>query len=323
MKTAPDPVQRDVESRHAEALAALGASGAGAVPPLAMPSHSGLDGRVSLAVIDGAEVVVKTFHRDALPPGGFAAAAEAHALASAAGHGPRLVVAEADTATLVTGRLGDGWRQGMVPDFVTGGRLAGLLSALKDWHGAGTVAALYDPQAAFARAAEAAAAPGMLALPATAGLGLAQIGDWVARIAGALDATPVPPVLLHGEMMLSNVMLHADGALALLDFDRAAMGDPLVDIAQLSLELCVDDTDRAALLRAWTGREANPAEMARLKLLALVEDARWALWALAGEASEDRKGPELYKYACNRLVRFRLHLSQFDMAALLKEVQGS
>ncbi|WP_172329136.1 phosphotransferase family protein [Mangrovicoccus sp. HB161399] len=323
MRAAVDPFALDSRARHAAALEALGAAEAAAVPPLAMPSHCGLDGRVSFASLEGAAAAVKTFHRDALGPGGFAAAAEAHALASETGIGPRLLTADAATATLATERLGDGWRPAMVPDFVTGGKLPGLLAALKAWHGAGAVAAVSDPRADFSRLAEAAARPGMLALPATAGFGLAQLGDWVARICDALDAAPAEPVLLHGELMVSNAMLDGGGALKLLDFDRAAMGDPMRDLASLSLELCVDDDDRSALLAAWTGDAPARADLARMKLLALLEDAIWALWALAGEASEDRKGPELYKYACNRLVRFRFHLSLFDMAQLLREVRGA
>ncbi|WP_138470747.1 phosphotransferase [Poseidonocella sp. HB161398] len=321
MRAAADPFAEGSRARHAAVLARFEAGAP--VPPLAMPSHSGLDARVSFATCGSRAVAVKTFHRGALGQAGFAGAAEGHALASESGLGPQLLAAEPGSATLVTERLDAGWRPAMVPDFVTGGRLGDLLAALKRWHGAGKVTAVSDPRAEFAALAEVAAAPGMLALPATAGMGLAQLGDWVARICDALEAVPGEPVLLHGELMVSNVLLGPEGGLRLVDFDRAAMGDPWRDLASLALELCVDDADRGALLAAWLGRAATPAELARLKLMSLAEDAIWGLWAIAGEAAEDRGGPELYKYACNRLVRLRLHLSLFDMAQLFGEVRGT
>ncbi|MEI4474096.1 phosphotransferase [Frigidibacter sp. MR17.24] len=350
-----DQGQLPVRDRHAQALAALGGT-ASPVPALAMPAHSGLDGLISIlpGTEDAPGRVVKTFHRAALAPYAFAGAAEAAALAGGIGIGPDLLSADPATATLVGAHPGGGWRTAMVPDFLEperlalsadpatatlvgahpgGGwrtamvpdflepeRLAALMALKRRWHGAGSVAAATSPRAVFDALAARLAAEATLPLPATVAMTPAELGQWVARIAGAIEAAGSDPVLLHGENMVSNVLCGPDGALRLLDFDRAAMGDAYWDLGALSVEFCVDDTDRAALLEAYLGHAPAADQMARLKLYALLDDAIWAVWAILGEADPERRGPELYKYACNRLVRLRLHLSIFDMAKLLREV---
>ncbi len=325
MRAATDPVVRPGRERHAEALARLGGdhpdfAADPAQPSLAMPSHSGLDGIASAAVANGSAVMVKTFHRDALAPFTFEGAVAATRLAGEAGIGPRLLAVDPVTATLVTERLTDPWRTASLPDFLSPRRIADLTALLRRWHGAGTGDERPSPLEEFRHLAARAAGPGALPLPATFGMAFAQLDQWVERICAALEASGGEVALLHGEMMLSNVLIAGDGALRMVDFDRAGMGDPWRDLGALSLELCVDDEDRHALLAAYLGQSPATDQVARLKLFALLDDAIWAIWALTGEASADRRGPELYKYASNRLVRFRHHLSLFDMAKLLREV---
>lgn len=313
--------------RQAQALARLapGATAATPLPAVAMPMHMGLDALVTPVDGTGAALIVKTYLPGALAPFTFGTAAEAAARAGELGIAPALTGTDATMQTLLFERLGEGWRMASVADLLSEDRLSedwlsAVVAALRTWHGSAPLTSSVSPLELFrAHLATAEACP-LPVLPATLRMDLAGLTQWVERIAGALDAAGSAKVPLHGEILASNLMLGPDGQVRLLDFDRATMGDPFRDLAALSLEACVDDEDRARLVTLYTGQPASAADMARLKLLGMLEDACWALWALIGETVPERRGPELYKYATNRLIRFRLCLSSYDMARLLREV---
>lgn len=305
-----------VRARHAAALARLEGVPGEALPPLAMPAHSGLDGLLSPVMTSDGPVLVKTYHGGALAPFGFDGAVRAARLAARAGIGPEVISASPVTQTLVTADLRPGFRTAMVTDFLDPDRLAMLMTAKKRLHGCGHVAEDITSRDIFAALRPRATLP----LPGTVGMQVEGLRQWVNRIADALEAAGHDKVLLHGENTVSNVLLDDSGTVMLCDFDRAGMGDAYRDLGAMANDLCVDDIDRAQLLEAYLGHTPAPDQMARLKLHAMLDDAIWALWALAGESDPERRGPELYKYACNRVVRFRVALSSCDMARLLREV---
>jgi len=56
-----------------------------------------------------------------------------------------------------------------------------------------------------------------------------------------------PPALLHGDFWPGNVLWHDDRIAALIDWEDAALGDPLADLANIRLEMlwaCGDDAMR-------------------------------------------------------------------------------
>lgn len=308
--------------RQTSALAALapGAVAGDPLPAVAMPMHMGLDALVTPFEQDGVPLIAKTFLPGALAPFTFAGAAEAARAAGELGIAPALRAREDATATLLFDRLGDGWRMASVKDLQSENTLATLVAAKKRWHGAPPLTTAIVPMELYQSYLSTCRERAIPVLPATLRMDLEGLTQWVERIAGALDAAGADSVPLHGENVTSNVMLGPGGELRLLDFDRAGMGDPFRDLGAMALDLCVDDEDRAALISLYTGQPATAGELARLKLHGLLDDACWALWALIAETEAPRRGPELYKYAANRLIRFRLHLSTFDMARLLREV---
>ncbi|MBT9385293.1 aminoglycoside phosphotransferase family protein [Pseudooceanicola sp. CBS1P-1] len=313
------------KARHQTALERLGtateAEGRGdALPAIAMPMHMGLDGLLTGIEGDAGAQIVKTYHDGSLYPFGFAEASRATRHAGAAGLGPAVVAVQEETRSLITMQFGAPWRMASAKDFLDPAMLAALVDAKKDWHEAGFAAPELSPaeefEALLARWRSRDAAP----LPVTIRMDDTGIAQWITRILEALSRVTEAPVPLHGENTLSNVLTDDQGNIRLLDFDRCVMGDAFRDLGALAHEVCVDDDDRARLIAAYAGAPATASQMARLKLWGLYDDALWAFWALIGETEADRRGPELYKYAANRLVRFRLHLSVFDMARLLREV---
>lgn len=313
-------------ARHQSALAQLGTEYQTFTPGVAfganaMPMHCGLDGLVTPVTADGVELIVKTCHEGALSPHDIAGAIEGARLAGEQGSGPSFVAALPGTGSFVCERLGDHWRQARVGDVLKPDVLVRLVALLKAWHGNAQVVSSSIPAGAMFRVArDILAEVPDFRLPPALQMEVAQIAEWVETLVAPLEEAKRPQVLLHGEVMLSNVMLSDTGSLRLVDFDRVTMGDPYRDLAALALEVTACDAERAQLVSFYEGREAQASEVARLTLYALLEDVSWGFWALAGEYDANRRGPELYKYASNRLMRFRLHLGQVDIAKLLREV---
>ena len=83
---------------------------------------------------------------------------------------------------------------------------------------------------------------------------LAVSGEWNTELADAAGG----PVICHNDVCLENVVFRDGTAVALLDWDFAAPGRPIHDLAQLT-RMCVpiDDEQTAATL-GW-GRVDRPA----------------------------------------------------------------
>lgn len=110
----------------------------------------------------------------------------------------------------------------------------------------------------------------------------------------ALDAwrpTPGPPRLLHGDFWPGNVLWRDGAVAALLDWEDAAVGDPLSDLACARAELCVAAGPEAAerLTAAWLERlDLDPRGLAVWDLYvstaALDSMDQWGLAPAALEA---------------------------------------
>ena len=62
-----------------------------------------------------------------------------------------------------------------------------------------------------------------------------------------------PPVLLHGDFGWRNVSLTAEGTVAIFDFEHAAVGAPVLELAKLADRELNSDADRAAFLDGYAG----------------------------------------------------------------------
>ncbi|MBH0236371.1 phosphotransferase family protein [Methylobrevis albus] len=313
------------------AVAALGAGGDAELVPagvaIAMPMHLGLDAAGFRLVADGAtRAYIKCFHAGALAPFTAADAIAAAVAAGELGIAPRVIAGDAGAGCIAFAPLGDGWRLATAHELLRPDRLAQLMELRRRWHAAPALGVTKDP-AAVALALAARLGPHLdgratPTFPARPPLPFPMLVQWVERIAAVLDSRPAgAAVPLHGEAFASNVLLGPDGAMLLTDFDRAVDGDPLADLATLSLDLCRTDEERGRLLTAAVGA-AVPADLAQLKLHAVVQDFSWACWAALAEINPATAGPELYKYAHNRWLRMSYHLQHFDMEGLLRQAVG-
>jgi hypothetical protein len=113
------------------------------------------------------------------------------------------------------------------------------------------------------------------------------------RIAEALPtADPVPS---HNNLVTSSVLDLAPGdaigppRIALVDWEYAAMGDPLFDLASLAVHYDFDAVAQGRLLAAYFGEQPDESRVAALQLMRLMVQARDAAQALAETVAP---GPE-------------------------------
>ncbi|SDI04600.1 Choline/ethanolamine kinase [Vibrio xiamenensis] len=291
-----------------------------AFPAIAMPGHSGLDGLIRPVVIGSEQSLAKTYHHDALTPYTFENAAGSYSKAGKLGIGPKLIVSDSATESLFMEYLRDGWRASVVTDFKDSAMLEKLVAVKKTWHQKGSSSldlSAFDVFDRYKMVWDSLSSP--LPLPANTDISIDVLTHLVGDIRKSVTASGSDLAILHGENTMSNVLISEDKKLKLVDFDRTTISDPMWDLAAMSLEVCTDDSDRNQLLEMYYG-QTSASLLARLKLYSIVDDAVWAMWALLGETNTYRKGTELYKYAANRLVRIRHHLTQFELSKLNKEL---
>lgn len=95
-----------------------------------------------------------------------------------------------------------------------------------------------------------------------------------------LAADPAVPRLCHNDLLAAN-RLFSDGRLLALDWEYAAMGDPLFDLAAVIEGDELTDTQALELHQAWLQRTPDDAEAARLEDQRSVYRNLSTLWQLA------------------------------------------
>jgi hypothetical protein len=130
----------------------------------------------------------------------------------------------------------------------------------------------------------------------------AGVGRLLVRIAEALP--PTDPVPCHNNLVAGSVLdvAPADGAgpprIALVDWEYAAMGDPLFDLASLAAHNHFDAPASQRLLAAYDGDQPQDSRLAALQLTRLMVLAREAARAPAqADADGDARFEPLVRAA--------------------------
>jgi thiamine kinase-like enzyme len=113
------------------------------------------------------------------------------------------------------------------------------------------------------------------------------------------EAGPLRPC--HNDLLAANLLI--DGAdLHLIDWEYAAMGDPVFDVANFVTNLQLADADAEQLFEAYLGLPSSEAERARLALLRFMSDLREAFWGVLQSAQSDLDF-DFRAYAAHHLSR--------------------
>jgi thiamine kinase-like enzyme len=112
-------------------------------------------------------------------------------------------------------------------------------------------------------------------LPAVYGVAL----DAATRIAAALPLTRPRPC--HNDLLAGNLIrMRNDGRMMIVDWEYAGMGDPRFDLGNLSVNNEFDEDDDARLLGAYHGETPSDGQLAALKLMRVLSDAREGAWGV-------------------------------------------
>jgi thiamine kinase-like enzyme len=124
------------------------------------------------------------------------------------------------------------------------------------------------------------------------------------RIAAARPL--VDPVPCHNDLLTANLIRSTDteGALLLVDWEYAGMGERFFDLGNLSINNGFDEQADRRLLEAYLEREPEPGERAALALMRAMSDVREATWGVVqrviSELDFDFQG-----YAAEHFTRLR------------------
>jgi len=153
-------------------------------------------------------------------------------------------------------------------------RLAQVAAALRRMHALPPIAGSFSPFQVVRSYTRRAQEQGVSRFPAD----FADLMTQMAAVEAALARTPLTPVLCHNDLVNENILLEAaTGALRIIDWEYAAMGDPLFDLANFAAHHGCDDAHDELLLTAYLGH-AQPGPLARYKLLKAMSHFREAMW---------------------------------------------
>lgn len=130
---------------------------------------------------------------------------------------------------------------------------------------------------------------------------------WMTSMREALAAVDVDLKPAHGDPHSSNVMIAADGAMMLVDFDMAGDIDPYYQLGVQMNELYQFESQMKPLLEMHDGSFSEKA-FSRCRLYAAADDFYWALRSLLQEVRSPPRGVEFLKYAGWRFLRCRMLL---------------
>lgn len=286
-----------------------------AIPVLASPSWRGVDGapwRVRRA--DGASLFVKAMDPDAALTIDVACAFEAAARAAALGIGPAVHAADVASGMLVMEDLDAGWSTGTLERLLDPAIVDRILAARRAFQAGPPLpraAGVFDEVERFYAEATAAGAD----LPSDADWLVAELRLAAAAIA-EIDAAKVP---IHGDGNVSNVMIHDDGSVRLIDWDRATTADPLEDLGSFLVEAYDQEPEaRDAFIRFTGGFDERAFNRARL--YGIADDLRWGLLGTLVAKKSPRDTFEFHKFASWRFVRCRMAIREPRFNETLRRV---
>jgi hypothetical protein len=294
---------------------------ADATPTMASPSWWGADSEcfdVRAEAVDGeADSPSTAFVKSMIGhAGAYVDVAQAFAAATEAGEfgvGPAVYASDPAAGILVSENLVDTASTATLNVFDDDAELERLVALRRRVHGFGSItrtATVFDDVRTLANLA----AANSVALPADF--------DWMTRILAMAEkritATGFDTAPCHGDGNVSNVLLADDGRMLLVDWDVAAMMDPLQDLGVLLAEVRpFDSSARQAFEAAWGS--FDQALFDRARVYGVVDCVRWALIGAYADAA--RPGTlEYSKLSDWQFVRARAGLSDIHFHDRLRNL---
>ncbi|CDX26319.1 conserved hypothetical protein [Mesorhizobium sp. ORS 3324] len=120
-------------------------------------------------------------------------------------------------------------------------------------------------------------------------------------VRAALAAHPIRLAACHCDPLCEN-FLDTGEQMWIVDWEYSGMNDPLWDLGDLSVEGKFDAAQDEALMLAYFGGEARPAERGRVVIHKAMCDLLWTLWGLI-QLANDNPVDDFRAYADGRFAR--------------------
>ncbi len=138
-------------------------------------------------------------------------------------------------------------------------------------------------------------------------------------VRAALDAHPAPLAACHCDPLCENFLDTCD-RMWIVDWEYSGMNDPLWDLGDLSVEGRFDAAQDEAMMRAYFGGEARPAERGRIVIHKAMCDLLWTLWGLI-QLANNNPADDFRAYADGRFARCKALMETPDFSRHLAAVR--
>jgi thiamine kinase-like enzyme len=127
----------------------------------------------------------------------------------------------------------------------------------------------------------------------------------LAAIAAALEAAQIPLPIIFGHHDLLPANFIANGSrLWLIDWEYAAFGTPMFDLANVAQNAEMDEGDERNLLKSYFGRVPDRALLRSFEAMKVASALREALWACVSQLHLNTPGIDYVAYADACMTRF-------------------
>lgn len=283
--------------------------------PVLVPMHRAVENECwVVAGEEGEAVFLKLLCEDMRLFIDTAAALEASLAAATLGVAPAIRGHHAASGAIVLDLLGEGWRTADMASLQDPQTRAAVIAAQRRFHEG---AALQRRRTIFDLLDDYAAMRARLEPPLPGDIG--DLRDHVGRIESGFTAAGFDIRPCHGDGAASNIMLGPGDAVRLVDFDWAAGDDPHHDLAALLVDIEPWDEGVRAAVEMREGR-FDQRVYHRVKLHMILDDFRWANFALLAAHLSPRRHVEFFKYGAFKILRCRHHLRVWPVEEMLRKM---
>ncbi|MCV2864472.1 choline/ethanolamine kinase family protein [Defluviimonas sp. WL0075] len=136
---------------------------------------------------------------------------------------------------------------------------------------------------------------------------------WLTAVAAEMEAAQVPlPIIFgHHDLLPGNFLEDAGGRVWLIDFEYAAFGTAMFDLAGAASNAGMSDDEARALLVAYFGAAPDAALLRAFEAMQCASLAREAMWAMVSEIFLAAPGADYDAHARDYLGRLGAALDRY------------
>lgn len=149
--------------------------------------------------------------------------------------------------------------------------------------------------------------------------GVRELVAKVEKAAGPLTKQ-TPAKFCHFDLLCDNFVITGSGDIMIVDFEYAAPGQPLMDLAVLAMGCSLEPLEEKNLLSSYLNADVSEAQIYRFKAMKLLAALRESLWATTAELSGSSALPleEAQAYFDKNYAKFKQLREEFESLPMPK-----